>query len=176
MHGQSELDWVSSGEKKQYKKKQKTKKPLVFKGRHFVYAAEGRVEVVVIMVVCVGGCLGILMRFVRRSLGMGMGVLGRRWVCVWGVGEWVSEFWTSGIVYMPIHIIRMNTVCLTQFDHKVNRVSFGKRLQLQLALAPFSNYSIQWAQRIWAVALTTSMAPWNKIPPASQVILNKCLQ
>ena len=171
-------EWVR-GKIQNKTKQNKTKKTLVFrgiKGRHFVHVAEGKVAVVVIMVVCVGGCLGILMRFVRRSLGMGMGVLGRRWVCVWGVSGWVSEFWTSGIVYMPIHIIRMNTVCLTQFDHKVNRVSFGKRLQFKLALAHFSNYSIQWAQRIWAVALTTSIAPWNKIPPASQVILNKCLQ
>ena len=65
---------------------------------------EGRL---VVMVVCVGGSVGVLMRFVWRSLGLGRGVLGCVWVCVcwgvggvcvWGVGGWASEFWTSGIV------------------------------------------------------------------------------
>ena len=36
-------------------------------------ADEGRV---VVMVVCVGGSVGVLMRFVWTSLGVGMGVLG----------------------------------------------------------------------------------------------------
>ena len=47
-----------------------------------------------------------LMKFVKRSLGVGMGVLGQGWVCVWEggwVGGWVSEFWTSDIVYANTH-------------------------------------------------------------------------
>ena len=58
--------------------------------------------------------VGVLMRFECSH-----------WVwgeCVWvgvgmkrGVGGWVSEFWTSGIVYMLILTINMSTVCLTQF-------------------------------------------------------------
>ena len=41
--------------------------------------------------------------------------------CVFGgVGRWVSEFWTSGIVYMLILTISMSTVCLTQFGQKVD--------------------------------------------------------
>ena len=36
--------------------------------------------------------------------------------CVFGgVGGWVSEFWTRGIVYMLILTISMSTVCLIQF-------------------------------------------------------------
>ena len=56
---------------------------------------EGRV---VMMVACVGGSVGVLMRFVWRSLGVGMGMLG--WGgCVFGdVGEKVCEFCTSGVV------------------------------------------------------------------------------
>ena len=34
--------------------------------------------------------------------GCGGGGVGWRWVCVGGVGGWVSEFWTSGIIYMRI--------------------------------------------------------------------------
>ena len=57
------------------------------------------------------------------------------WVC-WGeggcvfrgVGGWVSEFWTSGIVSMLILTVSMNIVCLTQFGLEVDRVSFGKTL------------------------------------------------
>ena len=49
------------------------------------------------------------------------------WVC-WdgdgcvfgGVGRWVSAFWTSGMIYMLILTISMSTVCLTQFDQKVD--------------------------------------------------------
>ena len=69
-------------------------------------------------VVCVGGSVGVLMRFVWRSLGVGMGVL--RWgrVCVWGVDGWVSEFLTSGIVYILILRISMSIVCLTQFGQE----------------------------------------------------------
>ena len=46
----------------------------------------------------VGGSAGVLMMFLWRSLGVGMGVLGWDWVCVWGCG-WVSEFWTNSKVY-----------------------------------------------------------------------------
>ena len=45
-----------------------------------VCVGEGRV---VVMVVYGGGSVSVLMRFIWRSLGVGMGVLG--WVCVWGV-------------------------------------------------------------------------------------------
>ena len=46
------------------------------------------------MVVYVGGSVGVLMRFVWRSLGVGMGVLGWGCVYVFGVwvGRWLSEF------------------------------------------------------------------------------------
>ena len=41
-------------------------------------------------------------------------------VCVFeGVGGWVSEFWTSGIIYM-LNSLSMSTVCLTQFDQRVD--------------------------------------------------------
>ena len=56
-------------------------------------------------------------------------------VCVSG---WVSEFWTSGIVYMLILITSMSTVCLTQFRQKVDWVSFGKTLFKCLTLFLFS--------------------------------------
>ena len=42
----------------------------------------------------------------------------------------MSEFRTSDIVYMLILTIRMNTVCLTQFDQKVDLMTFGKIPQL----------------------------------------------
>ena len=51
-----------------------------------MFVCEGRV---VVKVVCVGGSVGVLMRFVWRSLG----VL-PEWVCGWGcrwVGEWVFD-------------------------------------------------------------------------------------
>ena len=35
------------------------------------------------------------------------------WVC-WGGDGWMSEFWTSGIVYMLIPTVSMSIVCLTQ--------------------------------------------------------------
>ena len=50
----------------------------------------------------VGGSLGVLTRFVWRSLSV-------EWVG-WGVGGWVSEFWTSSIVYMLIPTMGMSTV------------------------------------------------------------------
>ena len=46
-------------------------------------AGESRV---VVMVVYVGGSVGVLVTFVWRSMGVGMGVLGWGWVCVWGCG------------------------------------------------------------------------------------------
>ena len=40
-------------------------------------------------------------------------------VCVFGgVGGWMSEFWTSDIVYMLILTISMSAVCLSQFGQK----------------------------------------------------------
>ena len=36
---------------------------------------------------------------------------------VW-VGGWVSEFWTSGIIYVLILTVSMSTVCLTQSGQK----------------------------------------------------------
>ena len=41
---------------------------------------------VVVMVLCVGGYVGVFMRFVWRSLGVGRGASGWRWVCIWGCG------------------------------------------------------------------------------------------
>ena len=55
---------------------------------------------VVVMVVCGGGCVGVLMRFVW------LGVFGWGWVCVWACR--VSEFWTNGIVYMLTLTISMS--------------------------------------------------------------------
>ena len=44
----------------------------------------------VVMVVCVGRSVGVLTRFVWRSLGVGMGMFWWRWVCVQGCG-WVGK-------------------------------------------------------------------------------------
>ena len=53
---------------------------MSFQSSYFVCGDEGRV---VVMVVCVGWYMGVLMRFVWRSLGVGMGVLEYGWgVCV----------------------------------------------------------------------------------------------
>ena len=52
----------------------------------------------VLMMVCVGGSVGVLM----RSLGVGMAMLECGWCVFGGVGGWVSEFWTSGRVNMLI--------------------------------------------------------------------------
>ena len=79
-----------------------------FQGSHFVCVGKGRV---VVMVVCgggsVGGSVGVLITFVYRSLGVGMFLLGgggcigmNVGVCFRGMGGWVSEFWTSSIVYI----------------------------------------------------------------------------
>ena len=48
---------------------------------------EGRL---VVMVMCVGVSVGVLVRSVLRSLGMGMGVLGCGQLCVWWCG-WLDE-------------------------------------------------------------------------------------
>ena len=77
---------------------------------------------VVVMVVCIGGSVALLMRFVWRSLGCGDGCVGvgvGGCLGVW-VGGWVSEFWTSGLVYMIIFTISMSAVCITQFGQKVD--------------------------------------------------------
>ena len=65
---------------------------LVFKVSHFVCVGEGRE---VVMVVYVGGSVGVLMRFLWRSLGMEMGVcgglvyvLGCGWVGKWNLDKW----------------------------------------------------------------------------------------
>ena len=76
--------------------------------------------------------MGVLMRFVWMSLGVGMGVLGWGWMCVWGCG-WMSEFGTNGIVYMLILTISMNIV----FGQKVDRVSFGKLFNLCISMYMF---------------------------------------
>ena len=101
------------------------------------------------MIVCRGGSVGVLMRFVWRSLCVGIGVLVCvcvgggvcGWGCVWGgwgvcvclgvlvggwVSGWVSEFWTSGIVYMLIRTISVNAVCLTQFEE--NKTLFNLQI------------------------------------------------
>ena len=44
-----------------------------FQGSHFVCVGKGRA---VVMVLCVGGSVGVLIRFVWRSLGVGRDVLG----------------------------------------------------------------------------------------------------
>ena len=81
-HGQSELDWVS------FKKEKKIKVAIVC-----VCGGGGVEDRVVVMVVCVGRSVSVL-RFVWRSLGVGMGVL--QWGgcvyylrCEW-VGGWVN--------------------------------------------------------------------------------------
>ena len=63
--------------------------------------------------------------------GCGDVCVGMEWWVFGGVGGWVSEFWTSGIVCMLILTISMSmvcTACLTQFGQKVGCVSFGKTL------------------------------------------------
>ena len=102
IHGQSELYWVSFW-----------KKNACFQDNHFVCMSESRV----VVMMCVCGCV------VWRSLGLWRGVLDGGGGCVFGdVGGWVSEFWTSGVVYMLILTISMSTVCLTQFGQKVEWV------------------------------------------------------
>ena len=74
-------------------------KKKCFQGSHFVYVGEGRV---MMMVGCVSGSVGVLMRFLWRSLGVGMGMLKWGWVCVWGcgrVGEGVLDKWHSLCYY-----------------------------------------------------------------------------
>ena len=66
------------------------------------------------MVVCGCESMGVLMRFVWRSLGVGGVCCGGVGVCfVVCVGGWVSAFWTSGIVYMLILTVSTSTVCVT---------------------------------------------------------------
>ena len=48
----------------------------------YIYMGDNRV---VVIVVCVGGSVRVLMRFVWRSLGVGRGVFGWGCVRVWGV-------------------------------------------------------------------------------------------
>ena len=50
------------------------------------------------MVKCVGGSLGVLVRLVWKSQGV-------------GVGGFVSEFWTSGTDYLLTLTIIMSRVC-----------------------------------------------------------------
>ena len=66
----------------------------------------------VVMVVYVGGSVGVLKRFVWRSLGVGMDVF--------GVLGWVREFLTRGTVYMLMLTISMSLVFLTQFGEKMD--------------------------------------------------------
>ena len=71
--------------------------------------------------------VGLLMTFVWRSLGVGMGVLGWSGVCleVW-VGGCMSEFWNTCIVYMLIVTTSKSTECLTQNGQKVEFSEFWK--------------------------------------------------
>ena len=62
---------------------------LFFQGSHFVCMGEGRV---VVMVVCGGGSVGVLMRFVWRLLGVQMGLLGGSGV---GVGVCLGCGWAG---------------------------------------------------------------------------------
>ena len=64
-----------------------------------------------------GGSMGVLMRFVWRSLVWGWVFWVGLGVCL---GVWVSEFWTSGIVNTLILTISMSTVCVTQFGQKMD--------------------------------------------------------
>ena len=70
------------------------------------------------------------MRFVKRTLCVGLGVCSVERVCVCGWKLWVSEFWTSGIVYAKTEPKKkkkiISTVFLIQFSQKVNRASFDK--------------------------------------------------
>ena len=75
------------------------------------------------MVVCVGGSVGVLTRFVWRLLGVGMGVLGWDGCIFGGLDGLVSEFWTRGIVLKLILTISMSIVCSTQFGQKVEKHS-----------------------------------------------------
>ena len=80
--GQSELDWVSVWGKKN-----------VCVAIFCVWVR----AVVVVMVVWFGGSVGVLMRSVWRSLGVGMGVLGGVGVCL-GCGWGFLEFWPQIMV------------------------------------------------------------------------------
>ena len=91
------------------------------------------------MVVCVCWSAGVIMKFVWRSQGVGMGVLGRGGDVFGGVAGWDSEFWISGIVYILTLTRSMSTVCLTQYGQKVNLVSFAKTLNFRLFLVGMSS-------------------------------------
>ena len=71
-------------------KKKKKKKPVFKVAILCVFVGEGRV---VVMAVYGGGSVGVLMRFVWRSLGVGRGVLG--WA---GVGVYLGCGWVGGWV------------------------------------------------------------------------------
>ena len=84
IHGQS--DFLKNKTKQNKTNTKTNKKPHLscFHGSHFLCVGKGRV---VVIVVCVGGSAGVLMRFVWRSLFLGRGV--------WGVG---CVFWGCGLV------------------------------------------------------------------------------
>ena len=91
----SKLDWVSFG------------KLTCFQGSHFVLGGEGGMLMVG---VCVSMYVGVLMRFKWQSLGMGWVYWVEVGVC-FGVGRWVSEFWTRGMVHiMLILTLSMSTM------------------------------------------------------------------
>ena len=86
-NGQSELDWLSFWKKKM----------LVFKIAILCVCVCGWGQGGGDGGMCGGGSVGVLMRFVWRSLGVQMGVLGGSGVGVWygWVGEWVLDKWHS---------------------------------------------------------------------------------
>ena len=90
LHGHSELSWTSSKKKKKNPEKTKQNKNP-FQGSHFACVGGGRM---VVMAVCAGGSVNGCM----EVTGFGKGVLGWGGCVFGGVGGWVSEFWTSGIV------------------------------------------------------------------------------
>ena len=79
-------EWVfekTKQNKTKQKQKQNKKKNACFQGSHFAYVGEGEE---VVMVVCVGGSVGVLMRCVWRSLGVRMVLFEWGWGCVWRCG------------------------------------------------------------------------------------------
>ena len=122
-----------------------------------MYVGEGRV-----VVVWVGGSVGMLMTFVWRSLDVGR-VCKLGWGVFGGAGGWLSEFWTSDIIYILILTKDMLIAHLTQFGQKGDWVSFGKTLykvnaasQWQKVIADIliiCQILFSWASRMYLTTL-----------------------
>ena len=83
-------------------------KNACFQGSHCVCVGDSMVDMVMVMCGCVNEVCMAVTWCGEGCVGVGVCVFG-------GVGGWMSEFWTSDIVYMLILTISMSAVCLSQF-------------------------------------------------------------